>query len=80
MSVAGTEGGGPVASGAGRGKPRPYSPARVPPRVPVLHRPGEMDTHIGFKVFVLELMHEGVTAEEIDVMARQNPARLLDLT
>ncbi len=33
----------------------------------------------GYKVLVMELMQAGVTREEIDVMTRQNPARLLDL-
>ena len=33
----------------------------------------------GYKLLVMELMQAGVTGEEIDVMTRQNPARLLDL-
>ena len=32
-----------------------------------------------YKVFVMELMQAGVTADEIDLMARKNPARLLGL-
>ena len=36
--------------------------------------------HIGYKVFIMELMQEGVTRAEIDLMARHNPARMLDLT
>jgi Family of unknown function (DUF6282) len=35
--------------------------------------------HVGYKLFVLELIQAGVAREEIDAMARQNPARLLGL-
>ena len=34
---------------------------------------------MGFKVFIQELMAAGLSADEIDLMARKNPARLLDL-
>ena len=35
---------------------------------------------MGFKVFIQELMAAAITTDEIDLMARKNPARLLDLT
>jgi hypothetical protein len=35
---------------------------------------------MGLKVFIMELMKAGVTQQEIDLMTRVNPARLLDLT
>lgn len=34
---------------------------------------------MGYKVFVMELMQAGITANEIDLMARKNAARLLGL-
>lgn len=34
---------------------------------------------IGFKTFIMELMQAGITQQEIDLMARVNPARMLDL-
>jgi hypothetical protein len=34
---------------------------------------------MGYKVFIMELMDAGITADEIDLMARKNPARLLGL-
>ena len=34
---------------------------------------------LGFKTFLMELIQAGVTAEENDVMTKQNPARMLDL-
>lgn len=34
---------------------------------------------MGYKVFAMELMQAGISADEIDVMARKNPARLLGL-
>ena len=35
---------------------------------------------MGFKVFITQLMAAGVTRDEIDLMVRRNPARMLDLT
>jgi Family of unknown function (DUF6282) len=35
---------------------------------------------MGLKVFIMELVKAGVTQQEIDLMTRVNPARLLDLT
>ena len=35
---------------------------------------------LGFKTFLMELMQAGITSEEIEVMTRANPARMLDLT
>jgi hypothetical protein len=34
---------------------------------------------IGFKAFIMELMQAGISQPEVDLMARANPARLLDL-
>ena len=34
---------------------------------------------IGFKTFLMELMQAGLTAEEIDMGARKNPGKMLDL-
>jgi hypothetical protein len=36
--------------------------------------------HTGFKTFIMELMRDGVTQDEITIMARWNPARMLDLS
>jgi hypothetical protein len=35
---------------------------------------------MGYKVFIMELMQAGISADEIDVMARRNPAGLLGLS
>jgi predicted metal-dependent phosphotriesterase family hydrolase len=35
---------------------------------------------MGFKVFITQLLAAGVTRDEIDLMVRRNPARMLDLT
>ncbi len=34
----------------------------------------------GMKAFILALMEKGITQEQIDIMARKNPAKLLGLT
>lgn len=34
---------------------------------------------MGFKVFVMELMRAGLSRDEIDLMARRNPGRMVDL-
>jgi len=33
----------------------------------------------GLRMFILGLMNQGITREEIDIMARKNPAKLLGL-
>lgn len=35
---------------------------------------------VGYRTFIMELMAAGITAEEIDLIARKNPARLLSLS
>jgi predicted metal-dependent phosphotriesterase family hydrolase len=35
---------------------------------------------MGLKVFITQLTVAGVTRDEVDVMVRRNPARMLDLT
>jgi predicted metal-dependent phosphotriesterase family hydrolase len=33
----------------------------------------------GLRMFILSLMNQGITREEIDIMVRKNPAKLLGL-
>jgi predicted metal-dependent phosphotriesterase family hydrolase len=35
---------------------------------------------MGFKVFILAMLANGVARDAVDLMVRKNPARMLDLT